>query len=63
MVILLNYQITTVEPATPMRAIPVARIFFCSRFPITHIIVALTPDARMFSQLHILTIETSQNIL
>ena len=39
-----------------MRAIPIACIFFCSNFPITRIIAALTPDARMLYQLDILTI-------
>ena len=39
------------------------RIFFCCSFPITLIIAELTPDARMLSQLHILTIEISHNIL
>ena len=39
-----------------MRTIYIARNFFYSIFPITRIIATLTPDARMFSQLHILTI-------
>ena len=48
---------------TPMRSFPVARIFCCPGFPIARTIAALSLDARMFSQLHVLIIETSQNIL
>ena len=48
-------QLNTVIRADPTRAISIARIFSCSSFHITRIIAVLTPDARMFSQHHILT--------
>ena len=42
--------------APQLCAILIVRIFFCSSFPVMRIIAALTPNVRVLSQLHILTI-------
>ena len=61
-----HISLGTVKPRNmryPNARISCCAYFFCSSFSITRIIAALTPDACMFSQLHLLTIETSQNIV